>query len=201
MRIAAVADFPSTTGHFKIIGFANNKDKKDRIAVVKGDVVDGESVLARLHSSCLTGDVPGSLRCDCGPPLEKSVSMIEKEGIGVLLYMQQEGRGIGLTNKLKAYMLQDLGSDTYDANVSLGFKPDERQYELAAAMLNKLRVRSTRLLTNNLQKVKELQKYGVKIEERVPLEILPNKYNRAYLETKKTRFGHLLSLDPSLGHA
>lgn len=201
LRIVAVADFPTASGRFKIIGFTNNKDKKDHIAVVKGDVVGKESVLTRLHSSCLTGDVLGSLRCDCGPQLRRSVSLIEQDGMGVLLYMQQEGRGIGLTSKLKAYMLQDLGSDTYDANVSLGFKPDERQYELAAAMLSKLRVRNIRLLTNNPQKVKELQKYGVKIEERVPLEIPPNQYNRAYLETKKARFGHLLSLNPSLEDA
>ena len=194
MRIVAVADFPTANGQFRIIGFTNNKDKKDHIAVVKGDVANKQDVLARLHSSCLTGDVLSSLRCDCGPQLRKSLSIIEEEGTGVLLYMQQEGRGIGLTNKLKAYMLQDAGSDTYDANVDLGFAPDERQYELAAAMLSKLKVRNIRLLTNNPHNTKELQKYGVEIEERVSLEIPPNQYNRAYLETKRARFGHLLSL-------
>ena len=194
LRIVAVAGFPTAYGCFKLVGFKNNKDKKDHIAVVKGDVVNRESVLTRLHSSCLTGDVLGSLRCDCGPQLRKALSLIEKDGIGVVLYMQQEGRGIGLTNKIKAYMLQDLGSDTYDANLVLGFKPDERQYELSAAMLSKLEVKSIRLLTNNPQKVKDLQKYGAKVEERVSLEISPNEHNRAYLEAKKDRFGHILSL-------
>ncbi len=184
LRIVAVADFPTAYGRFRLLGFTNNKDGKDHIAVVKGDVVNRESVLTRLHSSCLTGDVLGSLRCDCGPQLRNSLAMIEEEEVGALLYMQQEGRGIGLTNKIKAYMLQDSGSDTYDANVGLGSKLDERQYELSAAMLSKLEVRSIRLLTNNPRKVRELRRYGVKVEERVPLEIPPNEYNRAYLETQ-----------------
>ena len=194
LRIIAIADFPTKYGHFTVMGFMNNKDKKDHIAVAKGDVVQGESVLTRLHSSCVTGDVLGSLRCDCGPQLHKSLRMIEKEGRGLLLYMQQEGRGIGLTNKIRAYMLQDAGSDTYEANIDLGFKPDERQYELAAAMLSKLNVKSIRLLTNNPEKIKELESYGVAVEERIPLETRPNRYNRRYLQAKKERFGHLLSL-------
>jgi GTP cyclohydrolase II len=194
LRIVAVADFPTIHGHFKIIGFLNNKDKKDHIMLVKGNVAGRENILTRLHSSCVTGDALGSLRCDCGPQLAKSLTQIDKEGCGLLLYMQQEGRGIGLTNKIRAYMLEDLGEDTYDANVDLGFKPDERSYELAAAMLKRFNVRSLRLLTNNPGKITELERYGVKINERVPLEISPNKYNRSYLETKKTRFGHLLSL-------
>jgi len=194
LRVVGLADFPTSDGHFKIIAFTNNKDRKDHIMVVKGDIVHGEGILTRLHSSCLTGDVLGSLRCDCGPQLRTSLSMIEKEGLGVILYMQQEGRGIGLANKIRAYMLQDSGLDTYEANAYLGFKPDERQYELAAAMLKKLDVRSIRLLTNNPYKVDELKKFSVVIKERIPLEIPANDYNRYYLETKKERFGHLLSL-------
>jgi GTP cyclohydrolase II len=194
LRVVSVADFPSKYGYFQIIAFTNNKDKKDHISIVKGDIVHAENILTRLHSSCVTGDVLGSLRCDCGPQLIKSLLLLEKEKLGVLLYMQQEGRGIGLKNKIKAYMLQDLGSDTYDANLILGFKPDERQYELAAAMLRKLDVKSIKLLTNNTRKVKELESYGVIVKERIPLEITPNKYNQSYLQTKKKRFGHLLSL-------
>lgn len=195
LRIIAIADFPTKYGHFTVMGFMNNKDKKDHIAVAKGDVVQGESVLTRLHSSCVTGDVLGSLRCDCGPQLHKSLRMLEKEGRGLLLYMQQEGRGIGLTNKIRAYMLQDAGSDTYEANIDLGFKPDERQYELAAAMLSKLKVKSIRMLTNNPEKIKELENYDVAVEKRIPLETRPNRYNRRYLQAKKERFGHLLSLN------
>jgi len=194
LRVVGVADFPTEHGRFAIIAFTNNKDKKDHTAIVKGDVVHGESVLTRLHSSCLTGDVLGSLRCDCGPQLRRALYLIEKEKLGILLYMQQEGRGIGLTNKIRAYMLQDLGSDTYDANLTLGFKPDERQYELAAAMLRKLDVKSIRLMTNNPSKMRELERFGVKVDKRVPLEIPPNRYNQSYLQTKKNRFNHILSL-------
>jgi GTP cyclohydrolase II len=193
LRIVAVANFPSKYGRFKVLAFTNNKDEKDHIMVVKGDVVNGKSLLTRVHSSCVTGDVLGSLRCDCGEQVRDALSMIEEEGRGALLYMQQEGRGIGLINKIKAYMIQDEGFDTYDANIYLGLEPDERQYELAAAMLKKLNVSSIRLLTNNPQKMKELEKFGMKIERRVPLEIPPSEFNRSYLQTKKKRFGHLLS--------
>ena len=195
LRIVAVADFPSIYGHFKILAFTNNKDRKDHVMVVKGDIFNKENILTRLHSSCLTGDVLGSLRCDCGAQLCGSLSMVEREGLGTVLYMQQEGRGIGLTNKLRAYMLQESGLDTYDANYFLGFKPDERQYEIAAAMLKKLEVKSIRLLTNNPTKIKELKKYGVKVRDRIRLEVPANEYNRVYLITKKRRLGHLLSLD------
>ena len=194
LRVVGVADFPTEYGNFEIIAFTNNKDKKDHTAIVKGDIVHKQNILTRLHSSCLTGDVLGSLRCDCGPQLNKSLVLIDKEKLGILLYMQQEGRGIGLTNKIKAYMLQDLGSDTYDANLILGFKPDEREYEIAAAMLNKLKVQSIRLLTNNPKKIRELERFDVKVEKRVPLEIPPNRYNISYLRTKKNRFNHILSL-------
>jgi 3,4-dihydroxy 2-butanone 4-phosphate synthase/GTP cyclohydrolase II len=191
----ALANFPSKYGSFKVIAFENNKDGKDHIVVVKGDVVGGENVLTRVHSSCVTGDVLGSLRCDCGDQLKKALGIIEKEGRGVLLYMQQEGRGIGLTNKIKAYMYQDRGVDTYDANLLLGFPPDPRQYELAAAMLKKFEISSIRLLTNNPRKIHDLEQFGVTITERIPIEIPPSNFNRYYLETKKSKFGHLLSLD------
>jgi len=194
LRIVALANFPSEYGLFKVVAFENNKDGKDHILIVKGDVEGAENVLTRVHSSCVTGDVLGSLRCDCGDQLRKALQMIEKEGRGVFLYMQQEGRGIGLTNKIKAYMYQDKGIDTYDANVLLGFQPDPRTYELAAAMLKKFRISSIRLLTNNPQKIRDLEEFGVRITERIPIEISPNSFNRFYLETKKDKFGHLLSL-------
>lgn len=194
LRIIALANFPSKYGSFKVVAFENNKDGKDHIMVVKGEVEGAENVLTRVHSSCVTGDVLGSLRCDCGDQLKKALKMIEKEGKGMLLYMQQEGRDIGLTNKIKAYMYQDKGIDTYNANVLLGFPPDPRTYELAAAMLKKFRISSIRLLTNNPQKVHDLEEFGVTIMERIPIEIPPNSFNRFYLETKKDKFGHILSL-------
>ncbi len=194
IRIVALARFPCTHGTFEIIGFENNKDGRDHLMVVKGNVIDGTDILTRLHSSCLTGDVLGSLRCDCGDQLRESLNRIEQEGQGILLYLQQEGRGIGLTNKIKAYMIQDRGLDTYDANVYLGFEPDERQYELAAGMLKRLNVKSIRLLTNNPRKIEQLAKFGVVVKKRVPLEIPPNEFNRFYLQTKKSRLGHLLTL-------
>lgn len=197
LRIVAIADLPTRCGRFSVVAFTNNKDKKDHIMLLKGNVMGRENVLTRLHSSCVTGDALGSLRCDCRSQLEKSLTMIEKEKAGVLLYLQQEGRGIGLTNKIKAYMLQDMGDDTYQANIDLGFKADEREYEIPAAMLTRFSIKSIRLLTNNPEKIEGLERYGVKIKERVPLETRPNKYNRPYLQTKKARLGHLLSVQPS----
>lgn len=194
VRLVAVADFPSLFGHFRILGFTNNKDGKDHMVVVKGDVAGRENVLARVHSSCLTGDALGSLRCDCGPQLRRSLAMMEEEGLGVLVYMQQEGRGIGLTNKLRAYMLQDGGLDTYDANVALGFPADERDYEVTAAMLNKIGVGDVRLITNNPSKVEALRRYGVKIRDMVPIQTAVTEYNERYFETKRDRFGHRLDL-------
>ena len=195
LTLVSSANLPSLYGDFWIIGFANNKDNKDHIAVVKGDVKSKENVLTRLHSSCLTGDALGSLRCDCGPQLHSALQLIEDEGLGVVLYMQQEGRGIGLVNKIKAYRLQDMGFDTLDANLHLGFEPDERDYEVSAAMLDKLEVRSVRLLTNNPEKVEQLRRFGVDIVERVQHEVPPQEHDRHYLETKKERFGHKLKLD------
>ncbi len=199
LRIVALADFPSNYGSFKVVAFENNKDGKDHIMVIKGNVEGAERVLTRVHSSCVTGDVLGSLRCDCGDQVKEALRMIEEEGQGVLLYMQQEGRGIGLTNKIKAYMYQDRGIDTYDANLLLGFSPDQRTYELAAAILKKFRISSIRLITNNPQKIRDLEEFDVKIKERIPIEIPSNRFNRFYLETKKEKFGHLLSLSTKKG--
>jgi 3,4-dihydroxy 2-butanone 4-phosphate synthase/GTP cyclohydrolase II len=195
INLVAVADLPTDYGSFKILGFANNKDHKDHIAVVKGDIYDKEDVLARLHSSCLTGDALKSRRCDCGPQLQKALQMMELEGIALLLYMQQEGRGIGLVNKIKSYQLQDTGLDTYDANLHLGFEPDARDYEVSAAMLSKLGVKSVKLLTNNPDKITQLTKYGVNVSKRIPLEVPTHQDDLDYLSTKKERFGHLLKLD------
>ena len=195
LRLVAVADFPSAYGHFKLVGFLNNKDGKDHTALVKGNVVNKENVLTRIHSSCLTGDALGSLRCDCGPQLDAALSLIEKEEQGVLIYMQQEGRGIGLTNKIRAYQLQDMGLDTYEANVHLGFKPDARDYELSAAIIKKLGIKTIRLLTNNLEKVTALDEFNIKVIDRVPLELPANAYNRDYLETKRDKFGHRITVE------
>ncbi len=195
VMVAAVADFPTAYGHFSIVGFVNNKDGKDHIMIVKGDIGDGENILLRVHSACLTGDALGSMRCDCGPQLHHALERIEQEGRGIVLYHQAEGRGIGLVNKLRAYALQDAGYDTYDANVMLGFPPDARNYEIPAEMLKKIGVKSVRLLTNNPEKVAELEQYGIKVTERVPHELPPHLHNREYLKTKKERFGHLLELD------
>ncbi len=180
-----------------ILGFANNKDHRDHIAVIKGDVYGKENVLTRLHSSCLTGDALGSMRCDCGPQLHTALALMEEEDQAILLYMQQEGRGIGLVNKIKAYQLQDAGFDTYDANLHLGFELDERDYEVSAAMLRKLGVKSTRLLTNNPDKVKQLRSYGTTINATVPLELPVHEFDEEYRGTKKKRFGHQLKLDPN----
>ena len=194
VNIVAVADFPTKFGIFQIIGFVNNKDEKEHIVVVKGDIIGTEeSILTRIHSSCLTGDALGSLRCDCGSQLGAALSMIEEEGLGMIVYMAQEGRGIGLLNKLRAYALQDNGFDTYDANIALGFDADQRDYEIAGEMLRKLGVQNIRLITNNPEKINQLKEY-ITITERVPLELKPSKHSLNYMKTKKDRFGHFLSL-------
>ena len=195
VMVASVADFPTEYGHFSIIGFVNNRDGMDHIIILKGDIGDGENLLLRIHSACLTGDAFGSMRCDCGPQLHRALKLIEAEGRGAVLYHQAEGRGIGLVNKLRAYALQDAGYDTYDANLALGFKADERDYAVPAEMLRKLGIKSVRLLTNNPEKVVELEKHGIKVVERVRLELPANDHDRRYLETKKERFGHFLELD------
>lgn len=180
-------------GEFKLIGYENDLDKKTHLALVKGDISPGDSVLVRVHSECFTGDVLGSLRCDCGDQLQTALKMIEKEGKGVFLYMRQEGRGIGLLNKLKAYNLQDLGHDTVEANIALGFSPDLRDYGIGAQILNDLGVRKMRLMTNNPRKIKGLEGYGLTVVERVPLEISPTKDSVKYLKTKKKKLGHILN--------
>ena len=181
----SVADFPSEYGHFRIIGVVNNRDRKDHTIVLRGDIGDGENVLTRIHSACLTGEALGSRRCDCGPQLREALAIIEREGRGIVLYHMEEGRGIGLVNKLRAYALQDAGIDTWDANVMLGFKADARSYEIPAAMMKRLGIKSVRLMTNNPEKVAELEKYGIRVAERVHHELPAHHHDRRYLETKK----------------
>jgi len=180
-------------GEFKLIGYENDLDKKTHLALVKGDILPEDSVLVRVHSECFTGDVLGSMRCDCGDQLQTALKMIEKEGKGVFLYMRQEGRGIGLLNKLKAYNLQDLGHDTVEANIALGFSPDLRDYGIGAQILNDLGIRKMRLMTNNPRKIKGLEGYGLTVVERVPLEISPTKESVKYLKAKKKKLGHILN--------
>ena len=182
-------------GEFAIIVYENELDNFQHIALVKGEIDPAEPVLVRVHSECLTGDLFGSMRCDCGPQLHKAMQKIEKEGRGVLLYIRQEGRGIGLVNKIKAYALQDEGLDTVQANVELGFQPDMRNYGIGAQILVDLGVRKMRLMTNNPKKMVGLEGYGLSIEEQIPIEIPANEHNRCYLECKKLKMGHLLNID------
>ncbi len=187
-------DMPTRYGHFRLVPFRQTSNGLEHMALIKGEWKEDEPLLVRVHSSCSTGDILGSMRCDCGEQLHKSMEMVEKEGKGVIVYMQQEGRGIGLMNKIAAYKLQEKGMDTVEANIHLGFKPDERDYGCGAQILRQLGVRKMRLLTNNPTKRVGLEGYGLEIVENVPIEVAPNKYDYRYLQTKKERMGHNLHL-------
>ncbi len=196
VRIISVADLPTRFGAFRIVAFWNDIDGKEHVAVVRGEVDGRHEVPVRVHSECLTGDALGSLRCDCRDQLEAALRYIGEQPCGVVLYMRQEGRGIGLLNKLRAYALQDDGLDTVEANLALGFRDDERNYRVAAEMLRLLGVRSVRLMTNNPDKVDQLCRYGVVVTERIPHALPPNPHNVHYLRTKAERSGHILEIDP-----
>lgn len=192
VRVVAMAELPTRFGDFHIVAFENNRDGKDHVAITKGDVIGASDVPVRLHSECLTGDVVGSLRCDCRDQLESALKKIGKMERGIVLYLRQEGRGIGLTNKIRAYSLQDQGLDTVEANLALGFRDDERDYAVAAHMLMSLKIESVQLLTNNPKKINQLTQYGIKVNGRIPHIMEPNEYNRFYLETKAAKSGHLI---------
>jgi GTP cyclohydrolase II len=194
VHIAAIAELPSRFGDFHIFAFYNNKDHKEHVAIVRGDVTDAEDVPVRVHSECLTGDVIGSLRCDCRDQLESALRMIGQMERGVLLYMRQEGRGIGLVNKIRAYGLQEHGYDTVEANIALGFRDDEREYSVAAHMLMSLKIKSIRLITNNPKKIEDLTRNGIVVNGRIPHVMPANEHNRFYLETKALKSGHLIDL-------
>lgn len=192
VSIAAETKLPTKFGDFRIVIFKNEVDHKEHLMIVKGDVRGKSDVLMRIHSECLTGDVFGSHRCDCGEQLENALRCIEEQGEGIVIYMRQEGRGIGLTNKIKAYTLQDQGYDTVEANVKLGFPPDMREYSLAAQMLRELDVKSVKLLTNNPEKKEDLERWGITVSKRVPIVIKANSINAKYLNTKKEKMRHML---------
>ena len=194
IEVGEEVEMPTQYGHFHLIPFRQTSNGLEHMAIIKGEWEEGEPILVRVHSSCATGDILGSQRCDCGEQLHKSMEMIEKEGKGVVIYMQQEGRGIGLMNKIAAYKLQEQGYDTVDANIHLGFKPDERDYGCGAQMLRHLGVHKMKLMTNNPKKRVGLEAYGLEIIENVPIEIKPNKYDERYLKTKRDRMGHNLHL-------
>ncbi len=195
VKVLAIADLPTRFGDYQVAAFWNTLDRKEHAAFIHGDVVDREEVPVRLHSECLTGDAIGSLRCDCRDQLLESLERIGKMESGIVLYLRQEGRGIGFVNKIKAYQLQDSGYDTVQANELLGFRADERDYAIAAHMLGTLRVKSIRIMTNNPDKMKDLQDHGVRIVGRIPVVVPPNEHDRAYMHAKQFKLGHLLGLE------
>jgi GTP cyclohydrolase II len=192
VRIVAMAELPTRFGDFHIVAFENNRDGKEHVAITRGDVIGASDVPVRIHSECLTGDALGSLRCDCRDQLQTALKKIGQMDRGILLYLRQEGRGIGLINKIRAYSLQDEGLDTVEANLALGFRDDERDYAVAAHMLMSLKVESVQIMTNNPKKINQLVQYGIKVNGRIPHIIEPNEYNRFYLETKAAKSGHLI---------
>ncbi len=192
VRVVAMAELPTRFGEFHIVAFENNRDGKEHVAIIKGDVIGAQDVPVRLHSECLTGDALGSLRCDCRDQLEASLTMIGQMERGMVLYLRQEGRGIGLINKVRAYSLQDQGLDTVEANLALGFRDDERDYSVAAHMLMSLKIESVQLITNNPKKIQQLMDYGINVTDRIPHIMEPNEHNRFYLETKAAKSGHLI---------
>lgn len=194
VECASIAKMPTKYGNFTAHCYINKLSGEHHIALVMGDIGNGEDVLCRVHSECLTGDVFGSMRCDCGQQLQRAMEMIAEKGRGVLLYMRQEGRGIGLVNKLKAYKLQEEGMDTLDANIALGFPGDMREYYIGAQILRSIGIRSLDLMTNNPDKVYQLEDYGIEINKRVPIEIEANQFDKFYLQTKKIRMGHILKV-------
>ncbi len=194
IEVGEEVDMPTEYGHFRLIPFRQKSNGLEHMALIKGTWQEDEPLLVRVHSSCMTGDILGSQRCDCGEQLHRAMQMVEAEGRGVIIYMQQEGRGIGLMNKIRAYKLQEQGYDTVDANLHLGFKPDERDYGCGAQMLRHLGVHKMRLMTNNPVKRVGLEAYGLEIVENVPIEVTPNQYNLRYLQTKQQRMGHWLHL-------
>ena len=192
VRIVAMAELPTRFGDFHIVAFENNRDGKEHVAITRGDVIGAGDVPVRIHSECLTGDALGSLRCDCRDQLESALRAIGRMEKGLILYLRQEGRGIGLVNKIRAYSLQDQGLDTVQANLALGFRDDERDYAVAAHMLMSLKIGSVRLMTNNPKKINQLTQYGIQVDGRIPHVMEPNEYNRFYLETKAAKSGHLI---------
>jgi GTP cyclohydrolase II len=194
VRIVAIADLPSRFGQFQIVAFWNNRDDKEHVAMVHGDVRGKAEVPVRVHSECLTGDALGSLRCDCRDQLEAGLQRLGELECGVLLYLRQEGRGIGLINKIRAYSLQDVGLDTVEANLALGFRDEERDFAVAAHMIHSLEIKSVQLMTNNPYKIDELSKHGVVIAKRLQHELPPNPHNAAYLAAKVAKMGHTLEL-------
>jgi GTP cyclohydrolase II len=192
VKIVAVANLPTHFGDFQIVAFYNNMDEEEHVALVHGDVCGSENVPVRLHSECLTGDAIGSLRCDCREQLMTSMNKISSMDCGIVLYLRQEGRGIGLMNKMKAYQLQDFGFDTVEANKALGFRDDERDFRIAAHMLLALDVKSVKLFTNNPKKIEDLKRHGINVVGRIPVLIEPTEYNKEYLRTKMDKLDHML---------